>query len=49
MKNTLFVIGSGFDLAHNLPTRFNPDFMNFALKYEQDNFGDLYQTRDDNI
>lgn len=49
MKNKLFIIGNGFDLAHNLPTRFNPDFMNFALKYEQDNFWDLYQTRDDNI
>lgn len=49
MKNKLFIIGNGFDLAHNLPTRFNPDFMNFAQKYEQDNFWDLYQTREDNI
>lgn len=49
MKNKLFIIGNGFDLAHNLPTRFNPDFMNFARKYEQDNFWDLYQTREDNI
>ncbi|MDI6414860.1 AbiH family protein [Solobacterium moorei] len=49
MKNKLFIIGNGFDLAHNLPTRFNPDFMNFAQKCEQDNFWNLYQTREDNI
>ena len=49
MKNKLFIIGNGFDLAHNLPTKFNPYFMNFARKYEQDNFWDLYQTREDNI
>lgn len=49
MKNKLFIIGNGFDLAHNLPTKFNPDFMNFARRYEQDNFWDLYQTREDNI
>ncbi|WP_418325196.1 AbiH family protein [Ruminococcus sp.] len=44
MKNKLFVIGNGFDLAHNLPTRFDPDFKNIARKYEQDNFWDLYQS-----
>lgn len=44
MKNKLFVLGNGFDLAHNLPTRFDPDFKNIARKYEQDNFWDLYQT-----
>ncbi|RGT58009.1 AbiH family protein [Solobacterium moorei] len=49
MKNKLFIIGNGFDLAHNLPTRFDPDFMNFSRKYEQYNFWDLYQTREDSI
>ena len=49
MKNKLFSIGNGFDLAHNLPTRFDPDFMNFSRKYEQYNFWDLYQTREDSI
>lgn len=49
MKNKLFVIGNGFDLAHNLPTRFDPDFKNIARKYEQDNFGDLYQSRENDI
>lgn len=44
MKNKLFIIGNGFDLAHNLPTRFDPDFKNIAEKYEQDNFWDLYQS-----
>lgn len=44
MKNKLFVIGNGFDLAHNLPTRFDPHFKNTVRKYEQDNFWDLYQT-----
>ena len=49
MKNNLFVLGNGFDLAHNLPTRFDPDFKNIARKYEQDNFWDLYQTRENDI
>lgn len=49
MKNKLFVIGNGFDLAHDLPSRFDPDFKNIARKYEQDNFWDLYQSREDDI
>jgi len=49
MKNKLFVIGNGFDRAHDLPTSFDPDFKNIALKYEQDNFWDLYQTRENDI
>lgn len=49
MKNKLFVIGNGFDLAHNLPTRFDPDFKNIAKKYDQDNFWDLYQSRENDI
>ena len=49
MKNKLFVLGNGFDLAHNLPTRFNPDFKNIAKKYERDNFWDLYQSSKNDI
>ncbi len=49
MKNKLFIIGNGFDIAHNLPTRFDPDFKSIALKCEQDNFWDLYQSREGDI
>ena len=49
MKNKLFIIGNGFDIAHNLPTKFDPDFKSIALKYEQDNFWELYQSREDDI
>jgi hypothetical protein len=49
MKNKLFVIGNGFDLAHGLPTKFDPDFKNIARRYEQDNFWNLYQSREDDI
>lgn len=49
MKNKLFIIGNGFDLAHNLPTRFDPDFRNIARKHEQGNFWDLYQSRKNDI
>lgn len=49
MKNKLFIIGNGFDLAHNLPTKFDPDFKNIAINYEQDNFWDLYQSRENDI
>jgi hypothetical protein len=49
MKNKLFVIGNGFDLAHNLPTRFDPDFKNIAIKHESDNFWDLYQSCENDI
>lgn len=49
MKNKLFIIGNGFDLEHNLPTRFELDFMNFSRKYEQYNFWELYQTRKNSI
>ncbi len=44
MKSKLFIIGNGFDLAHNLPTRFDPDFKKITRKYEQNNFWDLYQS-----
>lgn len=49
MKNKLFIIGNGFDLAHDLPTKFDPDFKNIAVNYEQDNFWDLYQSRKNDI
>ena len=49
MKDKLFIIGNGFDIAHNLPTKFDPDFKNIALKYEQDNFWELYQSRENDI
>lgn len=49
MKNKLFVIGNGFDLAHRLPTRFDPDFKNIARKYEPGNFWDLYQSQENDI
>lgn len=49
MKNKLFIIGNGFDNAHDLPTRFDPDFKNITKKYEQDNFWELYQSREDDI
>lgn len=49
MKDRLFIIGNGFDLAHNLPTNFDPDFKNIAREFEQDNFWDLYQTRKNDI
>ena len=32
MERRLFLIGNGFDLAHRLPTNFNPDFKNIAMK-----------------
>ncbi len=49
MKNKLFIIGNGFDLAHGLPTGFDPDFKNIARKYEHNNFWDLYQSRKGDI
>lgn len=49
MKNRLFIIGNGFDLAHNLPTSFDPDFRMIARSHEQDNFWDLYQSRENDI
>lgn len=49
MKDKLFIIGNGFDVAHDLPTRFDPDFKNITKNYEQDNFWELYQSREDDI
>lgn len=48
-RDKLFIIGNGFDLAHNLPTRFDPHFKNIAKTYENYNFWDLYQCCEDDI
>ena len=49
MKTKLFIIGNGFDTAHHLPTKFDPHFKNIDMKYEQDNFWDLYQSCENDI
>lgn len=49
MKDKLFIIGNGFDIAHGLPTKFDPNFKDITLKYEQDNFWELYQSCKDDI
>lgn len=49
MKNKIFIIGNGFDLAHNLPTKFDTDFKNITMQYEQNFFWDLYQTQENDI
>lgn len=49
-KTRLFLVGNGFDLAHGLPTRFDPDFKDIAIGKESDSmFWDLYQTEEANI
>lgn len=50
MKNRrLFIIGNGFDLEHNLPTKFDPNFRDIATRIETSQFWDLYQSTEDNI
>lgn len=49
MDTQLFIIGNGFDLAHNIPSRFSPDFKEIAEDYDSDNFWELYQTHADDI
>lgn len=42
----LFIIGNGFDLAHGIPSRYNPDFKIIAEKIEQIScFWDMYQSQ----
>lgn len=42
----IFIIGNGFDLAHNLPTKYNPDFKSIAERIEQISyFWDIYQSQ----
>ena len=50
MNNILFIIGNGFDLAHGLPTKFDPDFKVIAEKNESNPyFWELYQSAEPNI
>lgn len=49
-KNRLYIIGNGFDLAHGLPTRYNPDFKEVATRNETNNlFWELYQSENPDI
>lgn len=46
----LFILGNGFDISHNLPTRFDSDFKKIAKKHETVNFWEeVYQTHNKNI
>lgn len=46
----LFILGNGFDISHNLPTRFDSDFKKIAKKHETVNFWEeVYQTHNNNI
>lgn len=38
----LYIIGNGFDIAHGLPTSFNPDFENIAKNLESIPFFGIY-------
>lgn len=46
----LFILGNGFDISHNLPTRFDSDFKKIAKKNETINFWEeVYQIHNKNI
>lgn len=46
----LFIIGNGFDRAHELPTAYNPHFKEIAEEIEQISyFWDIYQSREVDI
>ncbi|MBT2732209.1 AbiH family protein [Carnobacterium sp. ISL-102] len=50
MNKRLFIIGNGFDLAHKLPTSFNPNFKEIAEKNEQfPYFWEIYQSQEIDI
>ncbi len=49
MSKRLYIIGNGFDRAHNLPTSYDPDFKRIAEKYENENFWEIYQSREPDI
>lgn len=50
LNKRLFIIGNGFDLAHNLPTKFNPNFREIAERKESDPlFWELYQSESADI
>lgn len=45
----LYIIGNGFDVAHELPTKFDPDFKRIAKRIENSYFWELYQSQEDDI
>ena len=45
----LYIIGNGFDVAHNMPTKYDPDFKRIAQRMEHSCFWDLYQSQEDDI
>ena len=48
--NKLFIIGNGFDIAHDLPTAYNPHFKEIAERTEPTSyFWDIYQSREVDI
>lgn len=49
MNNKLFIIGNGFDLEHDLPTRLDRDFKPITEKYDSSNFWDIYQSKEPKI
>lgn len=49
MFNKLYIIGNGFDLAHGMPTKFDPDFKNIACKNELYDFWEMYTIYGDEI
>lgn len=49
MKTRINVIGNGFDLAHELPTKFDPHFKRIAIELGDEKFWELYQTEEDDI
>ncbi len=49
LSKRLYIIGNGFDIAHNLPTSYNPNFKRIAEKYESENFWEIYQSTEPDI
>lgn len=50
MNNRLFIIGNGFDLSHDLPTKFDPNFKDIAGKNEPiPYFWEIYQSQEVDI
>ena len=45
----LYIIGNGFDVAHDMPTKYDPDFKRIAQRMENSYFWDLYQSQEDDI
>lgn len=49
MDNKPFIIGNGFDLAHGLPTSFDPSFKKYLNKNDCEGFWELYQSKKEDI